>query len=50
MEEIWDEVEKGAMPLSDYLRMHPEAELTDLNETRCADGRRGGKPEFPDWD
>lgn len=26
--EIWEEVERGDMPLSDYLRMHPEARLS----------------------
>jgi hypothetical protein len=29
IEEIWEEVEHGAMPLPKYLRLHPGATLTD---------------------
>lgn len=31
IEESWEEVEKGGMPLQDYLNMHPEAELSDAD-------------------
>ncbi len=50
MKEIWDEVEKGAMPLWDYLRMHPEAELTDLQREALRRWSEGREAESPDWD
>jgi hypothetical protein len=49
MEEIWEEVEKGAMPLSDYLSMHPEAVLTDPQRDALRRWSEGREPEFPDW-
>jgi hypothetical protein len=48
-EEIWEVVEKGAMPLSDYLRMHPEAVLTDSQLSTLRRWSEGQAPEFPDW-
>lgn len=50
MEEIWEEVENGAMPLSDYLIMHPEAVLTDPQRETLRRWTEGQDPEFPDWD
>ncbi len=50
MEEIWEKVEKGAMPLPDYLRMHPEAALTDPQWETLRRWTEGRDPEFPDWD
>lgn len=49
-EEIWEVVEKGAMPLSDYLRMHPEAVITDPQREALRRWSEGRPPEFPDWD
>jgi len=49
-EEIWEEVERGSMPLSDYLRMHPEAVLTDSQRAVLQRWAEGQAPEFPDWD
>ncbi len=49
LEEIWEEVEKGAMPLPDYLRMHPEAALTDSQREVLRRWSEGQGPEFPDW-
>ncbi len=49
LEEIWEEVEKGAMPLPDYLRMHPEAALTDSHREVLRRWSEGQGPEFPDW-
>ena len=49
LEEIWEEVEKGAMPLSDYLRMHPEAQLTEPQREALRRWTEGQEPEFPDW-
>jgi hypothetical protein len=49
-EEIWEEVEKGTMPLSDYLRMHPEAVLTEPQREALRRWSQGQTPEFPDWD
>ena len=51
MGEIWDQVEKGAMPPRwDYLRMHPEAVLTDPQRDALRRWSEGQEPEFPDWD
>jgi len=50
LEGIWEEIEKGAMPLSDYLRMHPEAALTDPQREAIRRWTQGQEPEFPDWD
>ena len=49
LEEIWEEIEKGAMPLSDYLRMHPEAALTEIQREAMRRWTQGQEPEFPDW-
>ena len=49
LEEIWEEVEKRAMPLPDYLRMHPEAALTDSQREVLRRWSEGRGPEFPDW-
>jgi len=49
MEEIWEEVEKGGMPLSDYLRMHPEAVLTEPQLETLRRWTEGRAPTFPDW-
>ena len=49
LEEIWEEVEKGAMPLSDYLRMHPEAVLTDPQRETLRRWTEGQASQFPDW-
>ena len=48
-EEVWEEVERGSMPLSDYLKMHPEAVLTDLQREALRRWAQGEAPEFPDW-
>ena len=31
LEEAWEEVEDGEMPLWNYLFLHPDAELSELN-------------------
>lgn len=49
-EEIWELVERGAMPLPSYLRMHPEAVLSDLQLDALRRWYEGEDPEFPDWD
>jgi len=48
-EEIWEEVEEGNMPLPDYLRMHPEAVLTDSQTDVLRRWLEGRPQEFPDW-
>jgi hypothetical protein len=48
-EEIWEKVEKGAMPLSDYLRMHPEAVLTESQRDALRRWAEGQAQAFPDW-
>jgi hypothetical protein len=48
--DIWEEVEDGTMPLPDYLRMHPEAVLTDPQREALRRWTQGQAPEFPDWD
>ena len=48
-EEIWEKVERGAMPLSDYLRMHPEAVLTEPQREALRRWSEGEAQEFPDW-
>jgi len=50
MEEIWEEVENGAMPLPSFLIMHPEAELTGPQREALRRWSEGREPEFPDWD
>jgi hypothetical protein len=35
-EEIWDEVEKGEMPLTSYLLAHPDARLSDEDRATLA--------------
>jgi hypothetical protein len=49
LEEIWEVLESGAMPLTDYLRMHPEAVLTDSQKEALRRWTQGQAPEFPDW-
>jgi len=49
MEEIWDEVESGGMPLTDYLWMHPEAEPTDPQKEALRRWVQGQAQLFPDW-
>jgi len=49
MEDIWDEVQKGGMPLRDYLWMHPEAELTDPQKDALRRWVEGREQVFPDW-
>ena len=49
LKDIWDMVESGAMPLPMYLRMHPEAEMTDLQLDALRRWTEGREPEFPDW-
>jgi hypothetical protein len=34
---VWDEVQEGKMPLPSYLRMHPEATLTDEDRVLLRD-------------
>lgn len=48
-EDIWEAVERGSMPLSDYLRMHPEAVLTDPQMEALRRWAEGRAQEFPDW-
>lgn len=49
-EDIREEVERESMPLSDYLRMHPEAVLTDSQREALLRWTLGQAPEFPDWE
>ena len=49
MGDIWEKVERGTMPLSDYLRMHPEAVLTEPQREALRRWSEGQAPEFPDW-
>jgi hypothetical protein len=48
-EEVWEKVERGVMPLSDYLRMHPEAVLTDSQKEALRRWAEGLAQAFPDW-
>lgn len=48
--DIWDEVEEGAMPLWDYVKMHPEAVLTETQMDALRRWSQGEPQEFPDWD
>ena len=48
-EEIWEKVERGVMPLSDYLRMHPEAVLTDSQKDALRRWAEGQAQALPDW-
>jgi hypothetical protein len=48
-EEIWEKVERGVMPLSDYLRMHPEAVLTESQKDALRRWAEGRAQAFPDW-
>jgi hypothetical protein len=41
-EAAWDEVEKGDMPLSQYLLMHSDAKLTDADKAILHDWAGGG--------
>jgi hypothetical protein len=47
--EIWEKIEGGSMPLSDYLSMHPEAVLTESWREALRRWSQGQAPEFPDW-
>jgi hypothetical protein len=49
-EEIWEKIEKGAMPLPDYLRMHPEAELSSAYLEAIQRWSQGQASRYPDWD
>jgi len=49
MEEIWEEIEEGAMPLPIYLRMHPEAVLTEPQREVLRRWLEGQPQAFPDW-
>lgn len=46
---IWRRVDRGVMPLSDYLRMHPEAVLTDSQKEALRRWAEGQAQAFPDW-
>ena len=35
-EEIWEEIEKGKMPLESYIWMHPEADLSAADREAMA--------------
>ena len=48
-EEIWEKVERGVMPLSDYLRMHPEAVLTESQKDALRRWAEGQAQSLPDW-
>jgi hypothetical protein len=48
-EEIWEKVERGVMPLSDYLRMHPEAVLTESQKDALRRWAQGQAQALPDW-
>ena len=48
-EEVWEEAEEEGMPLSDYLRMHPEAILTDPQLDILRRWAEGRPQEIPDW-
>ena len=48
--EIWEEIEKGAMPLPSYLRMHPEARLSATYMEAVRRWAQGEAPRYPDWD
>jgi uncharacterized membrane protein len=41
IEEMWDEVEEGKMPLPNYLRLHPEARLTEEDRKLLGDWVHG---------
>ena len=45
VEEIWEEVDKGEMPLWFYLPLHPEARLTDTDRSVLRDWEQAIKPE-----
>jgi len=49
MEEIWEKIEDGAMPLPIYLRMHPEAVLTEPQRDVLLRWLEGRPQAFPDW-
>lgn len=46
-EETWEEVEKGEMPLLDYLRLHPEAKLSEADLAVLRAWTGGGESEMP---
>jgi hypothetical protein len=48
-EEVWEKVERGVMPLSDYLRMHPEAVLTASQKDALRRWAEGQAQALPDW-
>ena len=45
LEEIWEEVEEGEMPLDKYLWIHREARLTDADRDALYAWTRGGPPD-----
>ena len=50
LEEVWDEVEEGHMPLPNYLRLHPEAVLdgADLAALKAWTGGGGSNRDHDD--
>lgn len=44
LEEVWEEVEEGEMPLWVYLPLHPEARLSDEDESLLRAWAVGPKP------
>ena len=44
-EAVWDEVEKGEMPLGAYLIMHSDAKLTDADRVVLRDWAGGGQKQ-----
>jgi hypothetical protein len=49
-QDVWEEVERGTMPLPAYLRMHPEAVLTSVQLEAIQRWSTGEESLFPDWD
>jgi hypothetical protein len=43
LEEAWEEVEEGEMPLFFYLWLHPDAKLSDSDRTALHDWSRAGR-------
>ncbi|MGD8375193.1 MAG: heme-binding domain-containing protein [Acidobacteriota bacterium] len=50
MEEIWEEVSEGEMPLWFYLPLHPDARLSDADRATLRDWTRGANPDAGDRD
>lgn len=47
LEEMCEEVEKGAMPLAAYLRLHPEARLSDADKRLLCGWTEKARAEMP---